>query len=348
MKRSLIYIISIIFSIALCSQIKAEVGGNCVNCHTIHNSQDRSDMATYGNTSEENPCLTRGDCKGCHAYNTNKNDHVVDIGNSLVPQVWHNSETCLAAGNFKYLVDNDNRGHNVFDSNPEGNSFMFPPPGYKTDPGITSTNFSCAGKYGCHGDRTVIGETTSMKGAHHADDSIIDGSTTGKSYRFLKGVLGLENNGDNPWQNKNSKDHNEYKGLVSPDDSASDTNPGTEGSISGFCAECHEYYHGDSLDETGGNFSPWIRHPTDISLPSIGEYTNYTTYSIIAPVARAVLPSSPSDTVTPGGTTDDILMCLSCHGAHATEYYKLMRWNSASSSLSTALEGCAVCHTSKN
>ena len=356
MKKSLIYIISIIFFIVLCSQVNAEVAGNCANCHTMHNSQDGSDMATYGGTSEENPCMTRGDCIGCHAYNTSgTNNNVVNIDGTLIPQVWHNgtddlaSGRDLAAGNFKYFATgtDDNKGHNVFAIDQEDNASMFPPPGYKTDPGITATNFSCAGKHGCHGDRTIKGESTSMKGAHHADDSTIDGLSTGTSYRFLKGVLGLENP-TTAWQNVSSTDHNEYKGLTSPDDSASDISPGTGGSISGFCAECHDYYHGDDLDETGGTASTWIRHPTDFSLPSSGEYTSY---SIIAPVARVTLPGFPSSAVDPAGTTDDIVMCLSCHGAHATKFYKLMRWDyngDEGGDLAEQLSGCIVCHTSKN
>jgi len=318
MKKSLIFILSIIFSIVLCSHVNAEVAGDCKNCHTMHNSQGGAAMADYGPSSGVNSCLTRGDCIGCHAYDTSGSVNVQDIEGSLVPQVFHDAATDLAAGNFKYIAGaDDNKGHNVAAIDQEDTAAMFPLPGLKTDPGIAAATFSCAGKLGCHGDRTITDDTASIKGAHHADDSTIDGLSTGTSYRFLKGVLGLENNGNNPWQNASSTDHNEYKGLTSPANDASSTSPGTGGSISGFCAECHEYYHGDDADETGGSASPWIRHPTDISLPSSGEYTNYTTYSIVAPVARASLPGTPSGTVTPTGTTDDMIMCLSCHGAHA-------------------------------
>ena len=286
-------------------------------------------MATYGGISGENSCLTRGGCIGCHAYNASGSNNVVNIEGSLVPQVWHTG-TDLAAGNFKYIKDDDvdNKGHNLAAIDLEDNSSMFPQPGCED---ITATNFSCAGKYGCHGDRTVEDETISMKGAHHADDGTINGLTTGTSYRFLKGVRGLENNGNNPWQNKSSTDHNEYKGLTSPPNDASATSPGSEGSISGFCAECHDY-HGGWTDNG---------HPTDRSLPDDGEYTSYTTYNVIAPVARVILPEeTPSDAVTPTGTTDDIVMCLSCHGAHATNYDKLMRWDNLNN-----WSGCSVCHT---
>ncbi len=351
MKISLIYILSIIFSLVLCSQVKAEVAGNCVNCHTMHNSQGGADMADYGPSSGVNPCLTRGDCIGCHAYDISGTDNVVNIDGSLVPQVWHDGTEDLAAGNFKYLVAtgiDDNKGHNVAAIDQEDTAAMFGTngaPGAENALGITAANFSCAGKYGCHGDRAVTDEIISVKGAHHADDGTIDGMSTGTSYRFLKGVLGLENT-NTPWQNVSPTDHNEYKGINGPGTTSSTTTPAND-TISGLCGECHGYYHGTNTTETGGTTSPWIRHPTDFSLPSIGEYASYTTYSIVAPVARTDV-SAVSDTVNPGGTTDDIVMCLSCHGAHATNFYKLMRWEYDSTTLATALEGCNVCHTSKN
>ena len=302
-------------------------------------------MATYGGTSGVNPCLTRGDCIGCHAYDTSGTANVIDIGGSLVPQVWHSATTDLAAGNFKYIApaDDDDTGHSVADVDQEGNTDMFPPPGDQHTTGITATNFTCAGEYGCHGDRLVSGNIESMKGAHHTDDTTIDGNSVGTSYRFLKGVLGLENT-ITAWQNVDENDHNEYKGATSP--GASSLTSPANNTISGFCAECHGYYHGSGIDETGGAASPWIRHPTDYSLPDgtdpDTEYESYTTYSVVAPVARVTI-TSISGTVDPTGTDDDILMCLSCHGAHATPNYKLMRWNNKAN-----MTGCVVCHTSKS
>ena len=352
MKKLLIYILPIIFSLALCIQVNAEVTGNCVNCHTMHNSQGDSDMATYGGTSGENSCLTRGDCIGCHAYNTSGTLNVVN----LIPQIWHNGAEDLAAGNFKYISTdtdaNDNKGHNVFAIDQEGDASMFPSPGDQHDTGITQTGdtaLTCAGKYGCHGDPDVADETTSMKGAHHADDSTIDGLSPGTSYRFLKGVLGLENPAT-AWQNVNKDDHNEYKGAANQGTS-SRASP-ANGTISGFCAECHGFYHGSLGTETGGAASPWLRHPTDFVLPSIisKEYQYYNggaggtaaaDYSMLAPLARPDLATITSTSEINPGT--DIIMCLSCHGAHATKYYKLMRWDNQNN-----MSGCVICHTSKN
>ena len=332
-----------------CSQVKAAISGNCVNCHTIHNSQDGSDMATYGGISGENPCLTRGGCIGCHAYNTIGSNNVVNIEGSRVPQVWHNNATDLAAGNFKYIKDNDvdNKGHNIAVIDLEDNSSMLPPPGCEIDPGITATNFSCAGTYGCHGDRTVEDETISMKGAHHGGVSgECDGSDLANSYRFLKGVKGHENmHATYPWQNRDPTIHNEYYGASGTGTESTVSTPGGN-TISGLCAECHGNFHqGADVTEQSPVQSPWLRHSTDIVLTNSGEYTSYTTYSIVAPVARSSLygtinTSGTNNIVTPG---TDVIMCLSCHGAHATNYYKLMRWDNQSDS-----SGCAVCHTEKD
>jgi len=351
MKRSLIFILSIIFSIVLCSHVNAKVTGLCSNCHTMHNSQGGANMATYGPSSGVNPCLTRGDCIGCHVYDSGSgSDNVEDIDGSLVPQVWHDDDD-LAAGNFKYIASDadDTKGHNVAAIDVEG-TITTGPPGDEHSSGIT-TDLTCAGAKGCHGDRTVTDQTTSVKGAHHAGVSgECDASDLANSYRFLKGVKGYENmHVTYKYQNYNSQYHNEYYGVSTKGTESTLSSPGGN-SISGLCAECHGNFHGpQSGDITSGTASPWLRHPTDIVLTNSGEYTNYTTYSTMAPVARTSLgtinTSGTNNIVTPG---TDVVMCLSCHGAHATNYYKLMRWDYKSTTLATALSGCNVCHTSKN
>ncbi|MBW2664372.1 MAG: hypothetical protein JRD93_20945, partial [Deltaproteobacteria bacterium] len=88
--------------------------------------------------------------------------------------------------------------------------------------------------------------------------------------------------------------------------------------------------------------SPWLRHPTDYTLPGgTTEYAGYTTYSMLAPVARpnlSALPATP-DIVRPG---TDVIMCLSCHRAHGSPNYKMIRWDNQAN-----MSGCVVCHTSK-
>jgi hypothetical protein len=316
--------------------------GACSDCHTMHNSQDGSPVAKdlEGNPLEvPYSVLLISTCVGCHS--SDGSSPVVSVAFRNTPIVNNLSEPLgmLAGGNFYYLNTDDTFGHNVFSSNPDDVLGDTPPGGDFPSGGTYSGQLKCAGTRGCHGFNGGHGEAPvddqlfAVYGAHHDNASSADGSTVGKSYRFLYGIRGLE---DDDWEQDNvNTSHNEYMGS----DGFSDPT-----SISSFCAECHGDYH----DSSGvGSSSPWLRHPTDVALPAgATEYAQYTTYSMLAPVARPD-PFNVQDTteVTPG---TDIVMCLSCHRAHGTPYYKLMRWDFRSSDLDTALSGCAVCHTNKN
>jgi hypothetical protein len=66
---------------------------------------------------------------------------------------------------------------------------------------------------------------------------------------------------------------------------------------------------------------------------------------MVAPVARPD-PDNVSNTVvvTPG---TDIIMCLSCHRAHGSPYFKMLRWDYKGWPAGGGTNGCNVCHTSK-
>lgn len=333
----------------------ANVTGNCSDCHTMHNSQNGAPMQLLApGETDTGPkgFLLRSTCLGCHGQGTGKN---IEGIHSNIPQVLHSNATDLAAGNFAYITgtktrtsgDSNTVGHNVIDLG-FNETVLTSPPGDQHSTNITNTNFTCSGAKGCHGDRTIEDKLIAMKGAHHTDDHILkfgsinennQGSSTGLSYRFLNGVKGGE---DSLWEATPSTTvHNEYKGSTSMGTSSA-TSPANN-TISGLCAECHGYYHGTTSSEAG-SASPWLRHPTDVTLPSRGEYTSYTTYNLTAPVARAAVPNSPSSSVS----SSDVVMCLSCHRAHASPNYKLMRWDYKAWPGNGQANGCNVCHTSKN
>jgi hypothetical protein len=239
----------------------------------------------------------------------------------------------LAGGNFNYVRTDDTKGHNVTDLKGLDPTLGLTPPGGSD----LSSQLTCAGEFGCHGDRSAgTNEYIVMRGAHHEDDSGgTNGASVGLSYRFLNGILGKE---DPDWEQDNiNTSHNEYKGSTS---SATDT-------ISYLCSQCHGKFHTwEGGASEVGTASPWLRHPTDIALKSTGEYSSYTVYNMMVPVAR-LDPDTVAETnkVIPGS---DIIMCLSCHRAHASPYFKSLRWNYKDVNLSTALSGCNVCHTSKD
>lgn len=330
---SLTLLLSSMFS----GKVEPVVTGVCTNCHTMHNSQDgvtvayqlNGTLSGFETDTTSNEMLLVSDCIGCHTSTGNST-----IVNG-VPVVFSTDtfNNPLAGGNFAYVRTDDARGHNVSGLTGLDPVFGLTPPGGSD----LSSQLTCAGNFGCHGDRSAgSNEYIAMNGAHHEDDSGgIDGTSVGLSYRFLNGILGKE---DTDWeQDTINTSHNEYKGSTA---SATDT-------ISYHCSQCHGKLHTwEGGASEVGTASPWLRHPTDIALNNTGEYASYTVYNMIVPVARPD-PDSVADTtqVIPGS---DIIMCLSCHRAHASPYFKSLRWDYKSSNLSTALSGCNVCHTSKD
>jgi cytochrome c553 len=322
----------------------------------MHNSQNGTAMSFDGFTHEY---LLRGDCVSCHAQDTSAN-----IVNTI-PQVYHTATTDLAGGNFRYYSDTHANVHNVSGIMAQDSILGNTPPGYLSDYDPASTDFNtgsrlvCAGQNGCHGNRDQSSEMGAIRGSHHYKDLMLkfgsinepdqgggtggtsDYSTTGKSYRFLYNVHGGENTN---WANTNSTNHNEYKGLVlAARTGQSWSNIET---ISNLCAECHGNFH---LSNTGtgiGTASPWLRHPTDAVIPNLYEYAAMTQtggYNIITPVGRTSIPNSPSANIT---LNTDVITCLSCHGAHGTSNFKIMRWDYKGWPAS-GTNGCNVCHTSK-
>jgi hypothetical protein len=382
--RKILLIFCIIFTTAvltgLPSPLLAKVTGMCVNCHTMHNSQNSAPMSTYGASGQPwtgtgpYPALVRGDCLGCHGTGTSSNVDPV----TGAPQVFHTNATDLAGGNFAYILGtkgsgaSNSKGHNVVDLGEIEDVLSGPPGafnGFGHDEAVTNLNLTCAGENGCHGKRAPFSGNSNLlglRGAHHKD---VEGKCDVadkdyNSYRFLWGVKGLENNGTYKWQNHDADNHNEYFGATTPPlystSNCSTVCHGTEGvrapqnTISGFCATCHGNFHtlsGGGFGSDAGigddNMSPFQRHPTDVVLPSSGEYAAYTSYSVEAPVARSSVPDSISNTVTPGS---DVVMCLSCHKAHATDYPDMLRWDydTMIAGDPTKSGGCFTCHTTKN
>jgi hypothetical protein len=373
-RKIFLFVIILLSIVFIYNSANAKITGNCANCHTMHASQNgTSGGIALGGSSLPQPALLRGDCMGCHGQGTpNK---IVTIGGSQIPQVLHTDPSGdLAGGNFAYITgaggkprvtaDQNSAGHNVIDlGSAYKETVLTYAPGYLIDMHdyvLYSSKLTCAGYIGCHGNRYDDTHQTTgipmIKGAHHqnVDGKCDTADQVYNSYRFLLGVKGLENTTDK-WQNKDQNSHNEYYGVTAPmnvDQSGGDCSnchnvSGVQPSnhtISGFCATCHGQFHAQA--SVGYGSSAFIRHPTDIILPNSGEYLAYTTYSVEAPVARQTVFDSISPTVQPGA---DVVMCLSCHAAHATPYADMLRWNyNGMVAGGGGSGGCFTCHTQKN
>jgi hypothetical protein len=363
MKKILVVCLVVFLSLILSNGVSNAVSGQCAVCHTMHNSQDNSCQAIAWNgsgtelTCTPQPKLLKGNCLGCHASTT---------GNTIIggiPIVYNTGAypaQPLAGGNFYDVRSGgtDSHGHNVsVISGADG--VLLTPPGFTdnggnypssytaTTPGQwgpaawgSGSQVTCAGEYGCHGSRaTGLTDYSALQGGHHYSKhafSDLDGSTVGKSYRFLAGIQGAE---ESDWeQTATSGKHNGYYGVS---DYSSDA------TISYLCGECHGQFHANSnLGGTAnvGSESPWLRHPTDVALnfsDSSTFTTDYTTYNTETPVGY----TSPTTNVTVVNTSS-IVICLSCHSAHGTQQPDILRFDySTQLAGQGATNGCLRCHT---
>lgn len=336
-----------------------KVTGQCVNCHTMHNSQAgnlvTSNLAMTGGSAvystNPNPALLNTNCIGCHQGSNPSGDstpYVLDIDGPTYGTTGTEGNT-LAGGNFYWVSQGlASTGHNVSGVAPADSRLGNQPPGQILP---LSSQLTCAGVIGCHGDRTVNGEIASMLKAHHYNDPTIwkDGISLAGSYRFLNGIQGLEDQ-QYEYQPSAAVHHNKYYGI----DRTLETDT-AEGTISNLCAQCHGDFHNGSDNLATGSFGSgvWLRHPTDFDMDhtAVGsEYRQYggagNDYSVISPVATANTTTTLNSTVFTD-SDDAIVMCLSCHRAHGTPHDAILRWDYKAWP-GAGFNGCAKCHTSKD
>lgn len=385
MKKVLIGLIAIVSLFLVTYGSSYALQGQCVNCHTMHASQNGT--FPTGMISGPNAYLLLAGCIGCHTgpvASERINSFGAPIVLGTVNPTGQGGTLTLAGGDFWWVADSggntDSMGHNVngistFDAAIAANLGNFVPPGWHfgatpgalsdgaiTGAGTWTQQLNCAGTFGCHGVHNQTGDFPGIKGAHHNNPSIAatranSPTTMGGSYRFLSGINGLEHSKWNYGETAGL--HNEYNGTndTSARDQAS-TTYANKRTISYLCAECHGYYHSRIDDTTVG--TPWLRHPTDIVLGRGAgtEYSAYNpdaanVYSLEAPIARPTVPATSSSIVLPNdssGDTGAIVMCLSCHRAHGSNQPDLLRWDYTTiiAGSGTADTGCFTCHTKKN
>lgn len=325
------------------------------------------------------PALVRaGSCYGCHSDSTLSNGFSMATPRINVDNYGTDGTDgdTLAGGSF-YWVDNgdDAKGHNVVGvAAPDSAAFGLTPPGWnptfaangQVNKGLETWNaqLTCAGTNGCHGDHTKADDFDAVRGGHHGGlpNGSTDGETVATSYRFLMGVVGIE---DQYWEYKPTAErHNQYFGQARTSDTQFDNK-----TISYLCAECHGDFHSgaDTKGSDDDNWgAPWLRHPTDLDMNTLAdkglkEYQYYNEgtgvanpYSTVAPVASNDITATSTRAnikstvfVTSG---DAIVTCISCHRAHGSLYDDLLRWEYSDmiAAGGESNEGCFVCHTTKD
>jgi predicted CXXCH cytochrome family protein len=339
------------------------VSGHCSNCHTMHNSQGGNSQAMLGTGigwSGDDGQLSGGSvmatpqdtllvttCVGCHS--SSSTDTIIDLGGaegSRIPIVYNTTgypSNALAAGNFYSVAQgNDSHGHNVYGIAGEDAALSAAPGG----------NSSACNTNSCHGSLAKAPDLTQITGnfgkggcqgchvftSHHDKND--------PTYRFLEGhnagdnwVIGDE---DDDWEyTKTGNSHNFYQGESTPvgTDTLSDNH-----SISAFCGGCHIKFHReDQIKED----SAWIRHPVDIALPTTGAFAAYNPVSAY----DADVPVAWTDSTNEGDRGTAVVMCLSCHRAHGSQYPDMLRWDYSTTCNSGVADedcGCFKCHSDKD
>lgn len=345
--------------------LEAKVTGNCSNCHTMHNSQNgvfvATDRGSYGTPPYTN--LLKDTCVGCHMATDGTTWKDLFTGapivyNTFPPNYGASSgggpNQGLAGGNFYWVAtaggNDPTKGHNVWGISGQD-------PNLADAPGAQSIHWGCATPT-CHQTLATNPASTTLPPNDNRHKNGCEGChlyvshhNNNGCYRYLcshgypndvsYGMRGAE---DPNWENNpTSTTHNTYIAAVGKNLPLNFQG----GNISSFCAVCHWTFHTlDTNPNNGiGTSSPWFRHPTDVVIPNSGEYSAYVTYDPIVPVGRPEGNFPDPSQVRPG---TDMVICMSCHRAHGSPYFKMMRWDYKSTTLSTALSGCNVCHTSKN
>ncbi len=342
----------------------AVVRGECADCHTMHNSQNGNVEDALGPRQfllkvPDSSISTTEYCVGCHFSDTSQT-----IVNNT-PIVYNATEPVkpLAGGNFYWVVNKgDAYGHNVRGiSGPDsvlntapGSILIQSGCGDSCHKSLTLPDYDNSGDYnnGCEGCHQSV--------KHHTDHP--EGQPVPSSagwYRFLSappghvsvgggGVHGIE---DPRWEvDATSSTHNIHLGG----DSSQPAGPDYFESISAFCAGCHFEFHAPGFPrfgiDNGGGDSPWLRHPTDFAIPDAGEFADVinTAYDPDVPVGKPDLDNFDPLLIEDG----DMVICLSCHRAHASDQPDMLRWDYnlmiVDSTGPAAGTGCFKCHTDKD
>lgn len=325
MKR-LLLVMSLMVVVALAFYGTANaIGGVCSNCHTMHNSQD-------GVTAAGNDTLLKSatECLGCHAGTGVTGAPIIDesLGANMPSGGSFNVDYATSSTythNVKEFVDASMHA---------AGAGMVDTKWVNTPPGGTAlaTQLQCAGTVGCHGDGSQAGSTDAVKGMHHA---------TKTTYKFLfvggstAAPIGGTSSANYEVGGATAANHNLYSAESGE-------------SISTFCNNCHDDFHGTGATETGGIASPWKRHPTDYALTA--SMASATADYATTPWAFTATDLSGMSTTTAAGYTaaNAQVMCLSCHRAHASNQPDLLRFDySTMDAGGGGTTGCLNCHVSQ-
>lgn len=345
---------------------KEKIGDFCLSCH--------AENGTGGAAVVQNPGVAGWETTPPKVYRTT---------------AWSNGDfTAVGAGgdfngsgDYSGGVFTNDAGDNVIGASlGKGHSINLTtldqvPPGSNTGAGGIE-NFTCTT---CHDPHGVSTTTAAINKYRNLRGNIADGGngipwdTSGNiATSYVGAVAGSATGGtnttlaNNVWPvYRNAGSQNSYGGSA------------TAGlQFSRFCAQCHGDWHeetetGNGIknwalagnDPTSGNYD-WQRHPVDAALvqaPSLLSTSGVTivdkghydaTYGNLALGRKLPAANNGGSAVYYGDNDGDKVFCLSCHFAHGSPNFDILRWShtsavEAGSQAGNAIPsdtGCQQCH----
>lgn len=318
--RKVLLALFLVMAVVLVHQYAgAAATGVCSNCHTMHDSQGGSPVATGG----PNAYLLLNDCFGCHSNG----------GVGGAPAIDGTGGGATAGGDVD--LGTAAQRHDML----AADVYAMDPPGFDSTngPWPATTKVTCEGVAGCHGSHVAGSE--GVAGMHHAATI---------PYRMLVSVTSNIGAGTDI-VGKGSADY-ELGGAIATNHNVYRAD-GTGGTgISEFCKNCHGNFH-ETSKAGGASSSAFERHPTDVLIPNawsavIDYNTNpfaFTSTDWAAVTATAAYPSEAA-------LTDDYrVACVSCHRAHGNGTNDLVRYDPGTMDAGSGTNqgGCENCHTAQ-
>ena len=308
MNRNLLVVCLVAGAFLLPAIAGAAVNGPCVQCHTMHDSQDGAAVNAGG--PQDN--LLRGTgCVGCHATGAGNGAATgVAAAAPNAPQVDDATNT-NSAGYFSKGPGADANEHQVADFTAEladtAMAGLTAPGGtFAVGAAAASPNLGCAT---CH-----------TRSAHH--------NTPANTYRML-------GNDFNMAVQTESLTYGVRADAAAGIGNTSATKYDAT-AMNIVCAGCHGTFH---TAQAGSAAGLWERHPTDIQVVN-----NVNQPSIVALTDAA---DTDEVTVGDDGATANIVMCITCHNAHGSSMADLLKYSYAANVAgdATVSTGCETCHS---
>lgn len=291
------------------------VTGACVNCHTMHNSQNGTNM--NGTATGNDQLLIAAGCVGCHASADENTATGKPVTGTLAPQVDNviagTAGFVLNGGYFEKTAGVSAQQHNVATLAAAADAVF----GTNTTPG--------------GGARTaqLICQDCHTQAGHHV--------AAANSYQMLTGA--------------NASNDAAQAGDYGATAKAATTTAGTRSEIlyrsvdmNLFCAGCHGTFHTAANQNGSVVGSNWVRHPTDIAVTNSTLFPSIVTMLNTADTDAVVVGSAAA---APAAGDAGVVMCLSCHVPHGGPYNDLLSFDYTAELAggTTVSTGCEKCHS---